>query len=254
MIAPADKLEIQAMMRREIEAHARGPQFNSHQTPRGTAQSRVARYFRDRLPLNPRELDEVTLLVEGQPVPLLFYSGQWRQLGPAPLVTAMPTADNRFDGMMVDYVASATDGIVWTFRYTDDTGHSSTYPWEFVGGGSIWDYESAQQTTGSTSYVNLGTVGPDVTIPLAGDWRVDLGADFFNNATTYSLMSFAIGGTAASDVNSVLCSAANEITCSRWQVLTSIAASTQLLTKYRVAGGTGQWAKRWIAITPIRVA
>lgn len=171
-----------------------------------------------------------------------------RTVDPVPLVTALPLG--AVDGDEVYFLADADGGVIWHLRYRP----GSSYPWEFIGGSSVRDYVSDQETTASTSYTDLATVGPTVTAPLAGDYKVELGADFFNNATTYSLMSFEVGGTAASDTDSVLCSADHETTCSRYVSKADIPAGAELTAKYRVSGGTGQWSKRSIAITPIRVA
>lgn len=259
MITPGDKLELLAMMRREIESHARGPQFNSQQSPRGTSQSRVARLIRDRLPLTPKELDEVTLVVEGQLVPLIFYSGQWRQLGPAPLVTAMPATGRRFDGMIVHYVAESASGKIWTFRYR--AAGSATYPWEFVGGSPLYEESSGSSTTASAAYADLAAgAGPNLVNPLAGDYELDFGCfSTGTTATAIQFMALKFGAAAAADADGIslqppgvayFCSGQPSRKIER----TIATASTTVEAKYKTNAGTATFEKRWMSMRPIRVA
>ena len=53
--------------------------------------------------------------------------------GPPTVVTSMPTTP--YEGQEVYYVADATNGVMWRFRYRGAS--PSPYKWEFVGGSDI---------------------------------------------------------------------------------------------------------------------
>lgn len=253
MITSADKIALQAMMRREIEAHARGPQFNSHQTPRGTSQGRIARYISSRLPLNPRELDEFALLVNEQPVPLMYLGGKWRMLGTPPLVTSFPT--ELFDGMVVNYVADSSNGVQWLLRYR--AAGSASYPWEFIGGSPLTADVDTQESTSSTTLTDLATTGPTVTVPLGGDYDISFGCAISGITSADAMMSFAVGGVSAAVADGAKTFNATGIAVSvaRERRKTGVAAGANIRAKYGTTfgTGTGSYQYRWIKATPVRV-
>jgi hypothetical protein len=69
------------------------------------------------------------------------------------------------DGMQIAFqtVAMAADGVVWHLRY--NAGSSSTYKWEFIGGGEILGVGSGANQTLTATAVNTNC---SVAIPLAG--------------------------------------------------------------------------------------
>lgn len=161
------------------------------------------------------------------------------------------------DGFEVVYVADATNGILWTLKY--NAGSASAYKWEVIGGSDLFALVASASTTTSATYADLAAgAGPDVTVPLAGDYDVQIGASVGNNAVGQeAFMSYAIGGTAASDVDMVQYFPA-ETSSKRHSVAgqrrkTAIAAATLLRAKYRVGGGTGMWQDRWMRVRPVRV-
>lgn len=164
------------------------------------------------------------------------------------------------DGQEVYFQSSsmATAGVVWNLRYRAGGG---TYKWEFLGGSPLTDetgYGGTESTT-STSYTDLATVGPSITVPLAGDYIVAIGADIQNSTTAWSTyISYAIGATAASDADGLRVrqptGGGYEVTAavSAERRKNALAASTALTAKYRVLGGTGIWWRRWMRVTPVR--
>jgi len=174
------------------------------------------------------------------------------------LQTGSSLGTGSFDGQLAYYLADGTNGVVWTFRYR--SGSASGSKWEFVGGPGLYALVDAAESTVSTSYTNLTTTGPSVTVPLAGDYDVEVGALISHpTAAAYTgFMSYAIGATAASDANSVQSissgqfDAASTANCRR---LGGIAASTAFVAKYRTQAGadTATFTARWMRITPVRV-
>jgi hypothetical protein len=119
---------------------------------------------------------------------------------------------------------------------------------------------TTSQTVTSTSYVDLATVGPTVTMRTGTSVLVTVGAWLIANAGTSAFMSFAISGAttlAASDDNCLMYS--NESTTtnfgsrtSRQVLVTGLTAGVNTFTtKYRVSAGTGTIALRHISVQPL---
>lgn len=177
-------------------------------------------------------------------------------LGP-PKVTVLPA--NPVDGQECYFVASAARGMLWHLRY--DALSGSDYKWEFLGGSELRNEVDTLDSTTSTTYVNMGSVGPQLTVPLAGDYFVEVGAFIYSYASgVYSMwMSYSIGAAAATDsdganaVATVQFSGASVISQRRQ---TGLAAGNALVAKYRVdpaAGATARYQYRWMHLKPIRV-
>lgn len=100
-------------------------------------------------------------------------AGAWVLVGVfAPEVTALPSSP--IDQQECVYVADATAGAKWHFRYR--SASASSYKWERVGGSPLTGFVAATFTTGSANYVDL-TGGPSLTIPLEGDYDWEVFAD-----------------------------------------------------------------------------
>lgn len=169
--------------------------------------------------------------------------------------TTLPSAP--YDGQIYNYLADDTNGVVWRFKFR--AASASTYKWEFVGGMGLYSavnnagYPGTAQTTTSTTYVDLATSGPSVTPPRDGDYFIEHGFQG-NNGTGDTLMSFAIGGTAAVDADCIWRNVnANYLMTTRIVLKTGLVASAALLAKYRVTGGTADFRNRYMRLTPVRV-
>jgi hypothetical protein len=207
------------------------------------------------LPTSPVEGDEVYYVTDASydTVSLLRYSGtEWHQVGVPPYVTALPTPP--FDGFEVFYAADATNGVIWHLRYRSGGG---THKWEYVGGPPMYAEVQTSQMTSSATYAALATAGPSITLPLAGDYIVSLGAQASNDTVgAVAHMSYDIGGTGAVDADgprSTSSTASADIAISysrRKNGLTAVA----LVSKYKqVAGGIATFHRRWISVIPVRV-
>jgi hypothetical protein len=169
------------------------------------------------------------------------------------VVTALPATP--YDGQEIYFVADAANGVKWHLRY--NAGSSSTHKWEFLGGAAIWAEVITQESTSAQSYANLTTVGPSLTIPLAGDYSVHFGANIeaaqasgwrgrvSPDATDAHCASAAGGGSASISFGAAV---AREVT------LTNLAATSGLSLAYRSDSGISvNFFDRWIRIRPVRV-
>jgi len=172
-------------------------------------------------------------------------------------VTSLPSSP--VNGQDAYYLADATNGIVWHFKYRSASASASK--WEFVGGAPLHNAVAAAEGAG-TSYAALTTPGPAVTLALAGDYWVELGATATQDAAGQAVMSFDIGATPAVDGNSltIVAFARTDVAPGpdrnrRSRVrLTGVAAGTTLTAKYkRVTSTTATFSDRLMVVTPIRV-
>ena len=188
---------------------------------------------------------------------LYYWNGaSWVALGEPALQTSLPASPP--DGQIISYDPNvgADDGVAWRFRY--HAASASAYKWEFVGGSPLYSFVATTETRASATFGDLATVGPTVTLPLAGDYLVSFGARQTSSAAaTNTFMSYAIGGTAASasDQTQLAYSSANyHGSQMRTQRKNGLTAAVALTAKYAVDGGaTGYWIDRWLQVTPIRV-
>jgi hypothetical protein len=180
------------------------------------------------------------------------YPSAFVQINAPARVTTLPTSP--VDGQECYYVADATNGVLWHLRF--NAGSSSAYKWEVVGSSTALLSEVATaEAVSSATYVNLATVGPTVTLPLAGDYVVEHGTEF-DTATSnvFAAQSYAIGATAAVDADFVELQASTggtRVFGSRRQRRNALAATT-LQAKYRTSGSV-TFSKRWLSATPVRV-
>lgn len=113
----------------------------------------------------------------------VYDGGWWEEIdtsgvAPAvPLVTALPASPK--DGDVIDFLADAANGVVWRFRYRADA--DPALPWEFIGGASLFDVFETGEAIG-WAYPAMGaaaTPRPAVTVPLFGDYLVDVAASAY---------------------------------------------------------------------------
>lgn len=173
-----------------------------------------------------------------------------------PLVDYLPTALQAYDGQVIDYLADATNGVVWRFRYRAASG--SSYKWEFIGGPPLSSVVATSESRSNSSYGALTTPGPSVTVPLAGDYDISLAARMISPSGQLAQFSYDIGGTGAVD-GDALHAGGSASTVDAFigrpdNRKTIAAASTVLLAKYRsTSGGAATFSDRRISIRPVRV-
>lgn len=170
-----------------------------------------------------------------------------------PLLTAIPATGA--DGAEFCYVADSTNGNIWTFRYR--SASASAYKWEFIGGSALFSEVLTDENTGVGVYGDLTTVGPSVTLPLAGDYDVAIGAGWSQGADNgVGFMSYQIGGTAAVDTDSI------QFTRGTGSIFTPGARTRRktgltavaLTAKYKNGiAGVANFRQRWMSAIPVRV-
>jgi hypothetical protein len=87
-----------------------------------------------------------------------------------PVVTALPA--NPANGQEVYFLYEYTaPGVLWRFRYRADS--ASIFKWDFVDGGFVYSKVSAVHQANPTNndYQDLNVVGPDIVVPLTGDYE-----------------------------------------------------------------------------------
>jgi hypothetical protein len=140
-----------------------------------------------------------------------------------------------FLGYMTEYGA-LNQPLVPIGQIVGFTGFTATYS----------NVETAE-TTSSTSYVDLATVGPTVTDLPPGQYVILEGGYLRNSAASQaSAMSFSINGAAASDDDLVGVTFTDNISAMRGSYETLTEQINTITAKYRVTGGTGTFARRWL--------
>jgi len=116
---------------------------------------------------------------------------------PPAIGTSLPASP--YDGQECYYLADATNGIVWHLRYRASS--ASAYKWELVGGAPLAAVvDTDESLTADSTWRNVATAGPQITMPLNGDYDYDVTADFYCNATA---QAFARVGLSVSGNNPV---------------------------------------------------
>ena len=174
----------------------------------------------------------------------------------APVLIALPASP--VSGQEISYLADATNGVVWRLKYR--SASASVYKWEFIGGPPLFAEVTANEATSSTTYVALATAGPVVTLPLAGDYDVAVGAQIISGAAAGAVasMSYDIGATAAVQADAAELSSTFtggdriQGNVMRERRKTGLAA-VALTAKYRTSAANGTFNSRWMRVTPVRV-
>ena len=171
----------------------------------------------------------------------------------AALATSLPGSP--VDGQEIYYqnAAMATAGVVWHLRYR--AGAAGSYKWEVVGGPPLFSEIVATENTTSTTFVALTTPGPQITLPLAGDYIVALGARIGYSGALTAIMSYQIGATGAVDDDGVNpgfgATAGYTAITEKERLKTGI--SGILSARYRTTAAQASFGFRWMRVTPIRV-
>lgn len=215
------------------------------------------------LPRAPKDRAEVNYLIDesNEVVVRMVYrakTGNWVQVGEIPVVTAIPAVTT--EGFQIIY-DTGTAGIRWQFVY--DTSDGTTYPWLFIGGPPLRaENTGTTMTTASTSYVDLSTVGPTITAPLAGEYEVKAWAQAqHDTAAALGTMGLKIGAAATSNTNAVRGQAPNanyDITMPTYSQVITAAAADVLKMQFKTNTGTltvnnAGLLNPWMTVLPVRV-
>lgn len=168
----------------------------------------------------------------------------------APEVVALPASP--IDQQECIYVVDATNGVKWHLRYR--SASASTYKWEFIGGPPLFAEVTTAETTASATFTGLTTAGPSVTVPLAGDFFVQIGCRISSGTGNADYdMSYKIGAAAALVANQCGSGTSTATNVSRSRAQAGLAASTVLLAQYAASAFSGTFADRFMQVAPRRV-
>lgn len=156
------------------------------------------------------------------------------------------------DGQEYVYVADATNGVFWRFRW-----YAASSYWAFIGGGPLTSEVATDEGhTGSGTYIDLATVGPSIILPFAGDYDCEWGCNTYDTAAANlaMYMGLKLGASATSDTQAEWSgsNAANESTTeSRFMRLSGLGAVT-IKAQYKSGTATTRFRRRWLEITPVK--
>ena len=103
------------------------------------------------------------------------------------------------------------------------------------------------ETTVSTAYTNLTTVGPQVSAVPAGKYLILFGCLAANSTGSASLMALSVNGSAGTDDESCGTAQTGGVTSVMVAVAKTLTLdSNTIVAKYRVVGGTGSFLRRWL--------
>lgn len=193
-----------------------------------------------------------------------FYNAQGQQKRGAgssiPLVTALPGSPVNGQEIYYQDASMATDGVVWHLRY--NASSASAYKWEFVGGPPLRASVDTDQTfTAGATFVDAATVGPQVTLPLAGDYSYGFTANLYvSGQTTGGGIATGLGLAGAQptgvDVASSYHITGIGNTPTRMGTLLAQPASRVVKLMHQAGtalGGTPHTRYRELQVTPVRV-
>ncbi len=165
-----------------------------------------------------------------------------------PIVTALP-ANPQF-GEVVTYVADATNGVYWDLQYDA----SGTYPWKFIGGAVLRDYQPGLVTTATSSVTS-----PSLSIPLPGDYRFDYGALVApSSAGNYASVQPWWNSTVLPGLSSDQAECAHGVgpyyaSIASGGIVSTLTTTGTVSFRHGSVSGTASFQRRWMEITPVRV-
>jgi hypothetical protein len=155
-------------------------------------------------------------------------------------------------------LVDSTTAPTWRWRLRYNSANSGSYKWEFVGGTPAYAAVTAYQSTTSSGYVDLTTVGPSFTLPRAGEYEFWFGADAAYNGTAGSGGRIELyDSTASAQITETQNGVEGDATAP--YPLTRIARATvtganSLKLRYKInGGGTAYFGLRFLHVTPVAV-
>lgn len=182
-------------------------------------------------------------------------SPTWTAVNPRTraLVTALPGSP--FTGQEIlfqDATVLGPANIVWPLRY-DGT------KWVPIGCTPLFaSVDTSESTTTTNAYQDLATNGPQITVPVAGDYLFDMRAHAQPSAAAAPLIGLSIGGAApvsfVDDAAASVTAAGLIVSISREIKKTGVAAAAAAKIRYAPgAAATTTFARRSLKVTPLRL-
>jgi hypothetical protein len=115
------------------------------------------------------------------------------------------------------------------------------------------------QTTASTSYTNLATAGPAVTVTTGTQaialFKASISNDTSNSSSVTAVQVSGASSQAASDNNSLIVdgvTAANSVDVGTFHLFTGLTSGSNIFTMvYKVGSNTGTFARRELLVIPL---
>ena len=171
-----------------------------------------------------------------------------------PLVDALPASPADGQELYFQRGAMAAAGVVWHLRY--NAASSSPFKWEVLSGTPLLSEVAASETTTSTSYADLATVGPAITAPITGDYVMAFGAGLGSSTGVTVRASVAFSAAQAVNADNILiltgvAGAAGQ--SSRTLAPKTVVGGQPVKLVYDTDGGTATIQKRWLSLMPVRI-
>src|SRR4051812_36717154 len=96
----------------------------------------------------------------------------------ASFVSILPPTPKDGDQVLYQNAAMATQGSAWYLRYR--AGSVSTMKWEFVSGPPLSQVQTSDTNLSTVAGAAWQNLGKTITVPLAGDYLVDISASLRN--------------------------------------------------------------------------
>lgn len=170
-------------------------------------------------------------------------------LASAPLVTTLPSPP--VDGQECNYLADATNGVIWHFVYRSASGK-----WHFTGGGALYSNVDSNSVPNGSAWGNYG--GPSIVVPLPGDYEVTIGGRSINDLGAGGnniIQSYTVGGSTplSPDGNDLYTPTAQAaIQQSNTRIKTAVAGAT-IAERVSTNAGNAGISARFLRVTPRRV-
>ena len=182
---------------------------------------------------------------------------------PASALALGPTYETSLPGSPVDgqeiyYAADTTNGVIWHLRYRSAGG---TYKWEFIGGSALTSYIDTNQTTSSSTYGDLATAGPSITVPVNGEYEITYQATIYNDSSASSTgarIKLNINGSTLADTRPFIEHLSAVAFLLHSPVKTQIESVTgtrvvKMVYNNRTGSGNANFSQRFLSIRPVRI-
>lgn len=141
----------------------------------------------------------------------------------------------------------------WLLQY--DATISGTSKWRFVGGPAAVSVVTTDESTNSGTYTDLATVGPAITVPVAGVYLLEFSAEVYNTGGTadeFVAIKFGTAATSDNDGVGVRVPALNQAeTAARLYGQATLTAGEVIELQYRTGAAGGHFRKRCLMVTPV---
>lgn len=148
-------------------------------------------------------------------------------------------------------IADDTNGVDWLFRR-----NAANTQWRFVGGPDlVHELGTSGETTASTTYTDLTTVGPTIAVPAAGLYLVTFGSHLSPGAAASAAMGVSIDAATPAVATEVVyqASATAQASAVTRTIRASVAAAGNIVAKYKTSAGTLNVSRRFVAVRPVRL-